>query len=224
MMRVCSLLALAACAAPRLAGPRFHNTEPARVVDDRRDVPRPPAPRDPQLALYFFDGIVTRQLTRALELPGDQRARGTNALDEVPDSTWFTNRIGVRELTPDEIRRGPAPTTPEAHLPWSIVKMKVGGTQAGFIAKDTRGVKFLLKFDRKDLPEVETGADAITARLLWAAGYNVLAIPLAAGALAWAGISLAPAASAILMSASTVIVALNAQLLRRVRLSPVSSG
>jgi P-type Cu2+ transporter len=56
--------------------------------------------------------------------------------------------------------------------------------------------------------------------LAWAAGYNVLAIPLAAGVLAWAGITLSPAIGAVLMSASTIIVALNAQLLRRVRLRP----
>jgi P-type Cu2+ transporter len=54
----------------------------------------------------------------------------------------------------------------------------------------------------------------------WAAGYNVVAIPLAAGVLAWAGLTLSPAVGAILMSASTIVVALNAQLLRRVDLSP----
>ncbi len=52
--------------------------------------------------------------------------------------------------------------------------------------------------------------------LWWASGYNIVAIPLAAGVLAWAGVLLAPAVGAILMSASTVIVAINAQLLRRV--------
>ena len=56
--------------------------------------------------------------------------------------------------------------------------------------------------------------------LAWAAGYNVVAIPLAAGALAWAGITLSPAIGAVLMSLSTIVVALNAQLLRRVRLTP----
>jgi Cu2+-exporting ATPase len=55
--------------------------------------------------------------------------------------------------------------------------------------------------------------------LAWAAGYNIVAIPLAAGALAWAGITLAPAVGAILMSLSTIVVALNAQLLRRVKLT-----
>ncbi len=56
--------------------------------------------------------------------------------------------------------------------------------------------------------------------LAWAAGYNIVAIPLAAGALAWAGVTLSPAVGAILMSLSTIVVALNAQLLRRVRLVP----
>jgi Cu2+-exporting ATPase len=52
----------------------------------------------------------------------------------------------------------------------------------------------------------------------WATGYNLLAVPVAAGALAWAGINVAPAVGAILMSLSTIVVALNAQLLRRLDL------
>jgi P-type Cu2+ transporter len=60
--------------------------------------------------------------------------------------------------------------------------------------------------------------------LAWAAGYNVVAIPLAAGALAWAGVTLPPAVGAVLMSASTIVVALNAQLLRRLDLRPAASG
>ncbi|HEX2196536.1 MAG TPA: copper-translocating P-type ATPase [Actinomycetota bacterium] len=56
--------------------------------------------------------------------------------------------------------------------------------------------------------------------LVWATGYNAFAIPLAAGALAWAGVTLSPAVGAVLMSASTIVVAANAQLLRRVDLRP----
>lgn len=55
---------------------------------------------------------------------------------------------------------------------------------------------------------------------MWATGYNVIALPLAAGAFAWAGIVLPPAMAAVLMSLSTIIVAFNALLLRRVDLSP----
>jgi Cu2+-exporting ATPase len=56
--------------------------------------------------------------------------------------------------------------------------------------------------------------------LAWGAGYNIVAIPLAAGVLHFAGITLAPAIGAVLMSLSTIVVALNAQLLRRVDLRP----
>jgi Cu2+-exporting ATPase len=56
--------------------------------------------------------------------------------------------------------------------------------------------------------------------LVWATGYNVVSVPLAAGVLAFAGVVLSPAAGAVLMSASTIVVALNAQLLRRVKLNP----
>ncbi|MPY77893.1 MAG: heavy metal translocating P-type ATPase [Actinophytocola sp.] len=60
--------------------------------------------------------------------------------------------------------------------------------------------------------------------LWWAAGYNLAAIPLAAGALAWAGIVLPMAVGAVLMSLSTIVVALNAQLLRRVDLRPEAAA
>ena len=58
----------------------------------------------------------------------------------------------------------------------------------------------------------------------WAAGYNVVAIPVAGGALAWAGLTLPPAIGAVLMSVSTIVVALNAQLLRRLDLRPATNA
>lgn len=68
----------------------------------------------------------------------------------------------------------------------------------------------------------QAGYRKMVQNLAWATGYNALAIPLAAGALAWAGIVLGPALGAALMSASTVIVAANAQFLRRLDLRPES--
>lgn len=64
----------------------------------------------------------------------------------------------------------------------------------------------------------QAGYRKMLQNLAWATGYNVLAIPLAGGAFAWAGLSLGPAAAAALMSASTIIVAANAQFLRRLNL------
>ena len=60
--------------------------------------------------------------------------------------------------------------------------------------------------------------------LVWATGYNIISVPLAAGVLAFAGIVLSPAAGAVMMSASTIVVALNAQLLRRLKLNPADPG
>ncbi|RAO25222.1 Cu(2+)-exporting ATPase [Micromonospora noduli] len=78
-------------------------------------------------------------------------------------------------------------------------------------SSDPRGVTGVIRLSRASYRKM-------IQNLAWAAGYNVVALPLAAGALAWAGVSLSPAVAAVLMSASTIVVALNAQLLRRVQL------
>jgi Cu2+-exporting ATPase len=78
---------------------------------------------------------------------------------------------------------------------------------------DPRGVLGVLRLSRASYRKM-------LQNLGWAAGYNLVAVPLAAGVLGWAGITLAPAVGAVLMSASTIVVALNAQLLRRVDLRP----
>ncbi|MET8229767.1 copper-translocating P-type ATPase [Micromonospora sp. NPDC005298] len=82
-------------------------------------------------------------------------------------------------------------------------------------SSDPRGVGAVVRLSRASYRKMRQN-------LAWAAGYNVVALPLAAGVLAWAGVALSPALAAVLMSASTVVVALNAQLLRRVRLDPES--
>ena len=79
-------------------------------------------------------------------------------------------------------------------------------------SSDPRGVVGVIRLSRASYRKM-------VQNLAWAAGYNVVAIPLAAGVLAWAGVTLSPAVGAVLMSASTIVVALNAQLLRRVRLT-----
>ncbi len=81
----------------------------------------------------------------------------------------------------------------------------------------------LVRSDPRDLPRIVSLSRATYRKMLqnlwWAAGYNIFAIPLAAGVAAKWGILLHPAFAAVLMSLSTVIVALNAQLLRRTDLS-----
>jgi Cu2+-exporting ATPase len=81
----------------------------------------------------------------------------------------------------------------------------------------------LVRSDPRDVPRIIALSRAsyrkMVQNLWWAAGYNIIAIPLAAGVLAPWGIVLSPAIGAVLMSLSTIVVAINAQLLRRADLS-----
>ena len=91
------------------------------------------------------------------------------------------------------------------------------------VAIESAGVVLAGNDPRSVLTVIElsrSGYRKMVQNLAWATGYNVLSVPLAAGVLAWAGFVLSPAAGAVLMSVSTIVVALNAQLLRRVRLRP----
>jgi len=80
-------------------------------------------------------------------------------------------------------------------------------------SSDPRGVLGIIRLSKASYRKM-------VENLAWGAGYNLVAIPLAAGVFAFAGITLSPAVGAVLMSASTVVVAFNAQLLRRLDLSP----
>lgn len=175
MMTRLLLLVLVACGtAPILPPVRFANAPPATIVNDRLDVPEVPTERVHMRVLSNFDGQFFRRVTRLFELHREQRALGVNALDEVPNSTWFTNRIGVRSISPSEMAAAPAGVgSPEAHLPWTIVSSKVGGASVGFIIKDARGEKWLMKFDPRGYPEAETATQVIVGKLFWAFGFNV---------------------------------------------------
>jgi len=105
-----------------------------------------------------------------------------------------------------------------AALATADVGIAIGaGTEVAIEAGDI----VLVRSDPRDVASIVSLSRAtyrkMVQNLWWAAGYNIIAIPLAAGVLAWAGITLSPAVGAVLMSASTVIVAANAQLLRRWR-------
>lgn len=89
------------------------------------------------------------------------------------------------------------------------------------VAIESAGI-VLVRSNPLDIPKIIKLSKATYSKmvqnLFWATGYNIIAIPLAAGVLAGLGIILAPAVGAVFMSVSTIVVALNAQLLRRISL------
>jgi hypothetical protein len=164
---------LGGCATSSVSQIRFANRDPVWKVNDRLDTPKPEVQGFPRL-FYYFDRFAFRRLTRLMEVPEPRRAANVNSLDEVPDSTWFTNRIGTGKLTVDDVRRGPnTDGGPDTSAPWTIKGTKVGGITVGFVIEDVQDRKYILKFDRKGVPETETGANVVVQRLMWACGFHV---------------------------------------------------
>lgn len=107
------------------------------------------------------------------ELTGGRPALDINAFGNVPDSTWFVNRIGRRPLTADEIRRGPNELAGPADGPLLVISGKLEGATPGVVIEDSDGVIWYVKFDPPAFPEMSSGAEIIAGRLLHAAGYWV---------------------------------------------------
>lgn len=153
---------------------RYKNEAPVWQVNDRRDVAKAPRENKEYKFRNRADALLITPTRNALKLVESQRARDINALGEVPDSTWFTNRMGLRQLSPDDIARGPGDGLgPDLSAPLTVIKSKESGAAPGFIVEDASGTRYLLKFDNPRQPLVETAAEVVSQRLLWASGYHV---------------------------------------------------
>ena len=108
--------------------------------------------------------------------PGDrtlnQRARNVNTIDEVPDSSWFTNRIHARAVSIDEVKKGPNTMDGPAPGRWTVIRAKSAGVAPGFTVRDEKGDVWFLTFDARGNPIAPTAAVAVATRLFWALGYN----------------------------------------------------
>ena len=109
--------------------------------------------------------------------PGDQtpnvRAQNLNTIDEVPDSTWFTNRLGTVPVTVDELVKGPGSGTGPAPGGWTVISAKNDGVMPGFTVRDSAGQVWFIKFDPPGYPAMATGTEVLVARLFWGLGYHV---------------------------------------------------
>ncbi len=149
------------------ASPKFYADDPVWVEPDTQDASTM-KPLDVDLFVDLASNIVMGQKVDEI-----RRAGNTNTVDEVPDSSWFTNRIGHRSMTPDEIAKGPNTTDGPAAGVWTITSSKSDGVTPGFTVKDSRGQRWFLKFDPPGYRGMTTGTEVAVTKLMWALGYNV---------------------------------------------------
>jgi hypothetical protein len=102
-----------------------------------------------------------------------RQAINVNTMDEVPDSPWFTNRIGSRYLSTEAIQRGPDRAAGPPRGPWTVIAGKSDGVTPGLQLKDATGQLYFVKLDPPTNPEMASGAEVISTKLLHAIGYNV---------------------------------------------------
>ena len=145
---------------------RFRTDDPLARFPDTQDASRVAA-REISLT---YDAI-----TNLFGRPGSQqvvRAASVNTIDEVPDSSWFTNRIGTRRLTADDVMRGPNDDRGPAAGQWTVSR-KANGVSPGFTIDDAAGRRYFLKFDPPGYPELATATEVIVTRIFHALGYYV---------------------------------------------------
>ena len=104
--------------------------------------------------------------------PSGTRAQNLNTIDEVPDSNWFTNRIGTTPITADDIIRGPNRGPAPDPSRWVLIREKTSGAHPGFTARDAKGETWFLEFDPPFYPEGATGAVEVATKIFWAFGYQ----------------------------------------------------
>jgi len=86
------------------------------------------------------------------------KAGDVNTVDEIPNSSWFTNRIGTARLSIPEAVRGPLTGDGPAPGTWSVIRPKQAGFAPGFTMLDAKGETWFVSFDANGFPEAATGA------------------------------------------------------------------
>ena len=109
----------------------------------------------------------------AIGLADARQADNVNVLDEVPNSSWFTNRHFFSRLDSGHLRRGPGIASPDTSGSWEIYAGKFEGGTAGFTIRDPLGNLYLLKFDSQGNNEMGSAAEVVATKILYAAGYHV---------------------------------------------------
>ncbi|HEY9462216.1 MAG TPA: hypothetical protein VIR54_03955 [Vicinamibacterales bacterium] len=148
-------------------GPRFRSDDPLAREPDSQDAA---GVQESEVGLVY--NLSYNLFVTASRRPEHVRAQNVNTIDEVPDSSWFTNRIGTKPLTAAHIVRQSTPGPPPASEKWTVIREKSSGFAPGFTARDAKGETWFISFDPPSNPEGATGAMVLASKIFWALGYN----------------------------------------------------
>ena len=149
---------------------KFLADDPVGRDHDDLHVPRVPG----EVELSSGWDVVENTFRQGPKKSAIPAARNTNTLGDVPDSSWWENRIGVRDMALDELVRGPnRGPGPDVDAPWTVLQGKSGGITPGFTIRDRRGDVYFIKLDPEKYFGLSTGADLIGSKFFHAFGYFV---------------------------------------------------
>ena len=157
--------------ATRAATPRFYPDDPIWSDDDRAF--------DASKVGDIEDTNGYDFLVNTFGKPGerrDVRALNVNTVDEVPDSSWFTNRIGRRAMSVDEVVRGPDQRDGVSLEGWVVSGGKGSGVQPGFRMTDPAGQLYQIEVDPPSNPELASAVEMIGTAFYHAMGYSVVEV------------------------------------------------
>jgi len=158
----------------RSAAPHFYPDDPLWFDDDRAF--------DASKVVAVEDGNGYDFAVNTFGHPGerrDVRAMNVNTIDEVPDSSWFTNRIGRNAITVADVVRGPDRVDRISLDGWTVSGGKSTGVQPGFRMTDPRGTLHQIEVDPPSNPELASGSEIIGTAFYYAMGYNTVDVYLA---------------------------------------------
>jgi hypothetical protein len=156
------------------AAPRFYPDDPLWSDDDRAvDVAKAEEIEDTNAYDFVFNTFAKPGERR------DVRALNINTVDEVPDSSWFTNRIGRHDMTAAAVAKGPDRIERVSLEGWVVSGGKSTGVQPGFRMTDPAGQLYQIEVDPPSNPELASGAEIIGTAFYHAIGYNTVEVYLA---------------------------------------------
>jgi hypothetical protein len=167
-----TFIATAAIMQSSAATPKFFDDDPIAI-----DRPTEDATQVKPTEIKLFVDLASN-IARGFSLPAPGRAGNVNTVDEVPDSTWYTNRLGsgpdnVHALTARDVSMGPDTNAGPAPGRWVVTSSKSDGVTPGFTITDAHGDRWFLKFDPPGYRGMATGTEVTVTKLMWALGYNV---------------------------------------------------